>query len=106
MASFNLGIRPVRSAGNALSGVVSTRNEARKTQATGKMLIAYFSWSGNTQGIAREIQRQTGADIYELIPIPAYSDDYNTVLMEAQRDQHNQARPALNGTVENMDAME
>ena len=36
-------------------------------------------------------------------PIPAYSDDYNTVLMEAQRDQHNQARPALTGTVENMD---
>ena len=67
------------------------------------MLIAYFSWSGNTQGIAREIQRQTGADIYELIPIPAYSDDYNTVLMEAQRDQHNQARPELTGTVENMD---
>ena len=103
MASFNLGIRLVRSAGNALSGVVSTSNEARKAQATGKMLIAYFSWSGNTQGIAREIQRQTGADIYELIPIPAYSDDYNTVLMEAQRDQHNQARPALTGTVENMD---
>ena len=103
MASFNLGIRLVRSTGNALSGVVSTSSETRKTQTTGKMLIVYFSWSGNTQGIAMEIQRQTGADIYELIPIPAYSDDYNTVLMEAQRDQHNQARPALTGTVENMD---
>ena len=59
------------------------------------MLIAYFSWSGNTQGIAQEIQRQTGADIFEIVPIPAYSDDYNTVLMEAQRDQHDKARPAI-----------
>jgi flavodoxin len=63
--------------------------------AQGKVLIAYFSWSGNTRGIAKEIQRQTGADILELEPAHPYSDDYNTVLMEAQADQHRQARPEL-----------
>ena len=104
MVSFNLGIRLVRSTGKALDGTVSTSSETRKTASSGKMLIAYFSWSGNTQGVAEEIQRQTGADLFELVPIPAYSDDYNTVLMEAQRDQHDQARPALRDQVENMDA--
>ena len=103
MASFNLGIRLVRSEKGALSGAVSTDSGTRQTEAKGKMLIAFFSWSGNTRGIAREIQKQTGADMFELIPIPPYSEDYNTVLMEAQRDQHAQARPALEGAVENMD---
>ncbi len=28
-------------------------------------------------------------------PVEPYSADYNTVLMEAQEDQHNQARPEL-----------
>ena len=66
------------------------------------MLIAFFSWGGNTRGIAHEIQRQTGFDLFEIEPVPAYSDDYDTVLMEAQRDQHAQARPEIAGQVENM----
>ena len=103
MASYNLGIRLVRSAGQTLSGTVSTSSEVERTPASGKMLIAYFSWSGNTQGVAQEIQRQTGADIFEIVPIPAYSDDYNTVLMEAQRDQHDQARPAIANLPESID---
>ena len=103
MASYNLGIRLVRSAGKTLSGTVSTSSEVERTQSSGKMLIAYFSWSGNTQGVAEEIQRQTGADIFEIIPIPAYSDDYNTVLMEAQRDQHEQARPAITNSPQSID---
>ena len=67
-----------------------------------RVLIAFFSWGGNTRGIAREIQRQTGFDLFEIEPMPAYSDDYNTVLMEAQRDQHAQARPEIAGHVDNM----
>ena len=103
MASFNLGIRLVRSAGNALAGTVTTSSGGEKMQTTGKMLIAFFSWSGNTRGIAEEIQRQTGADIFEILPVPAYSEDYNTVLMEAQRDQHEQARPAISNPPESID---
>ena len=103
MASYNLGIRLVRSAGKTLTGTVSTSSEVEKTKSSGKMLIAYFSWSGNTQGVAEEIQRQTGADIFEIVPVPAYSDDYNTVLMEAQRDQHEQARPAITNPPQSID---
>ena len=103
MASYNLGIRLVRSAGKTLTGTVSTSSEVEKTKSSGKMLIAYFSWNGNTQSVAEEIQRQTGADIFEIVPVPAYSDDYNTVLMEAQRDQHEQARPAITNPPQSID---
>ncbi len=103
MASFNLGIRLVRNASNLVTGTVATRTENGRTQASGKVLIAYFSWSGNTRGIAQEIQRQTGADLFEISPVNPYSDDYNTVLMEAQRDQHDKSRPELDAHVENFD---
>ena len=103
MVSFNLGIRLVRSGANTLTGSATTSGETGTTKAGGKMLIAYFSWSGNTRGIALEIQRQTGADLFEIVPIPAYSDDYNTVLMEAQRDQHDKARPAITDPLPGID---
>lgn len=64
-------------------------------------MIAYFSWSGNTQGIAEEIRKQTGADIFEIEPEKPYSESYNTVLREAQRDQRRQARPKLKNHVKN-----
>ena len=56
-----------------------------------------------TRGIAREIQRQTGADLFEITLVEPYSNDYNTVLMEAQRDQHDKARPEIAQHIDNMD---
>ena len=98
--SFNLGIRLVR--GVVGTGTVSAQTKQEATGNGSKILIAYFSWSGNTQGIAEEIHRQTGADIFEITPEKPYSENYNTVLREAQRDQHRQARPKLKNHVENI----
>ena len=100
--SFNIGIRLVRNAVIGEGNVVSTSNENTE-KAGSKVLIAYFSWGGNTAGIAEEIQSQTGADLFEITLINPYSTDYNTVLDEAQRDQNEQARPELATYVENME---
>ncbi|MFR1479266.1 MAG: flavodoxin [Hydrogeniiclostridium mannosilyticum] len=89
-------------AGSGAGSVVSTGTENTES-AGGKVLIAYFSWGGNTAGIAEEIQSQTGADLFEITLVNPYSTDYNTVLDEAQRDQNEQARPELATHVENMD---
>lgn len=77
---------------------------ALNAQNKPKILIAYFSWGGNTRGIAKEIQRQTGADIFEIVPQKAYSSNYNTCLEEAQRDQRKQVRPALKGSAGNFES--
>ena len=76
----------------------------QKVEHTGsrKILIAYFSWSGNTRGIAKEIQRQTGGDLFEIVCETPYSNDYSTVLKEAKRDLEKQARPKLATHVKNM----
>lgn len=102
-SSFNIGIRLVLNAAAGTGNV--TGNAAQQTENTevGNVLIAYFSWGGNTEGIAEEIQNQTGANLFEITPVYPYSDDYNTVLEEAQRDQNEQARPELADHVENIE---
>ena len=102
LKSSNIGVRLVRNADSSPDGII-TAKENIKAEKTGKLLIVYFSWSGNTRGIAQEIQRLTGADIVELTPVEPYSDDYNTVLMQAQEDQHRQARPELNEHIDNIE---
>lgn len=101
--SFNLGIRLVLNAAPGAGSVPSTGAQHNSNSESGKILIAYFSWGGNTKGVAEEIQRQTGADLFEITLVNPYSSDYNTVLDEAQRDQNAQARPELAGHVDNMD---
>lgn len=100
--SFNIGIRLVRNAVSGSGSVVSA-DLKNNSNSNGKVLIAFFSWGGNTKGIAEEIQSQTGADLFEIKLVHPYSTDYNTVLNEAQRDQNKQARPELATHVENMD---
>lgn len=45
-----------------------------------KALIVYYSWSGNTKQIADEIQKQTGADVFEIVPETPYTKDYDTLV--------------------------
>ena len=100
--SFNIGIRLVRNA-VAGNGSISSAGTEHTGENSGKVLIAFFSWGGNTKGIAEEIQSQTDADLFEIELVHPYSNDYNTVLDEAQRDQNAQARPEIKNHVENMD---
>ena len=101
-SSFNLGIRLVRNAVVGTGNVVADISE-KSENSGGKVLIAYFSWSGNTRGVAEEIARQIDADLFEITMVTPYSTDYNTVLEQAQADQSVQARPQLASHVENME---
>lgn len=52
---------------------------------------------------AEEIQRQIGADLFEITMVKPYSNDYNTVLDRTQQAQNAQARPELATHIGNMD---
>ena len=67
-----------------------------------KVLVAYFSATGTTKGVAERLAGALGADLFEIEPEKPYSSDYNTVLREAQRDQRVQARPKLKGQVKDI----
>lgn len=87
----------------APESTVPTESAQPETEAGSTSLVVYFSWSGNTESVANEIQAQTGADIFEIVPAEPYTDDYNTLLDIAQEEQANGARPAIADTVENFD---
>lgn len=81
----------------------SVSSQSERTSGDGKILVAYFSHSGNTKGIAEDIQKKTGADIFEITTVNKYASDYNTVLDEAKAEQNDNARPELSSKVENME---
>lgn len=69
-------------------------------------MVVYFSWSRNTQNISKEIQKQTNLDIFEIVPEVTYSDDYDTVVDDAKKEQLEKSRPKIKNRVENIDEYE
>ena len=78
----------------------NTGDGAGSSEEDGGALIVYFSWSGNTEAVAQEIQSQTGADLFEIVPAEPYTDDYDELLDIAQEEQSSDARPAIADTVD------
>lgn len=82
----------------------SEETTALEEASEGGMLVAYFSWSGNTEQMARIIAGETGADLFEIVPATPYTDNYDELLDIAQREQADNARPELSAQVENWDS--
>lgn len=81
----------------------SQNDSSTPTETEAKSIVVYFSWSGNTENVAKSIQSQTDSDLFEIVPQTPYSDDYDTVLDLAQEEQSTDARPAISGSIENME---
>lgn len=62
-----------------------------------KVLIVYFSYSGVTKGIAERLQQKTGGDIFELIPVDAYSKDMYEASDRAKEELESGKLPELTG---------
>ena len=72
-----------------------------------KILVAYFSATGTTKGVAEHIANGLNADIYEIVPEEPYTDadlDYNDNNSRTTIEMNDpDARPAISGSVENME---
>ena len=58
---------------------------------------------GNTMKMARIIAEQTGADLFELVPVVPYPTSYDECLDVATEEQRTDARPEYEGEIENWD---
>lgn len=82
------------------SGPAESIASAPPEAGAAKALVVYFSRSGSTRSVATEIQKQTNADIFEIIPEQPYTGDYNALLDIAKEEQRTKARPALSSTID------
>ena len=82
----------------------STSEGASQNMNNGKkILVAYFSWSGNTKAVAEEIHKQVGGDIVEIVPATPYSETYSVTVAKAKAEQAANARPAISTKIADFD---
>lgn len=100
--SYNTGTSTNQPASSGLqSGAITSQtassSETPLNSSGGekKILVAYFSWSGNTQEMASYIAQQTGGDLLELQPETPYPTDYNQCGEVALNERDTNARPAI-----------
>lgn len=93
-----------------------------KSEAS-RVLVAYFSWAdnvilaedvdvvaspsviapGNVQELAGWIQEETGGDLFSIRVTDPYPSDWDDCLARANQERGDQARPALQEPVENLE---
>ena len=98
-------------------------SEGMDPQTGSHILVAYFSWAdnaileddvdavsspsviapGNVQELAGWVQEETGGDLFPIRVTEPYPSDWDDCLARANQEQGDQARPALEETVENLD---
>jgi flavodoxin len=60
-----------------------------------KMLIIYYSFSGNTKYIAEKLREKTGGDVFEIETVKTYPSEYSALTEEAKRELQESDLPAL-----------
>ena len=74
------------------------------------ILVAYFSATNNTEGIAQKLAGGLDADLYEIEPEVPYTDEdlnYGDSSTRATQEQNDpDVRPEISGSVENMEQYE
>ena len=77
-----------------------------ETKMEKKVLVVYFSASGTTKGVARQLAEVAGADLHEIKPEQPYTDadlDWNDKQSRSSvemQDKH--SRPAITNKLQNM----
>ena len=60
-----------------------------------EILIAYYSWHGNTRKIAQLIQQKTGGTLFEIEPVQPYTTNYREAVAQAKEEIQSGFRPDL-----------
>ena len=60
-----------------------------------KVLVVYFSHSGNTREMAQQIHEQVGGDIMELQTVAPYPNNYLSLVIQAREERQAGFKPPL-----------
>lgn len=71
-----------------------SRKETPKEEAP-KMLVLYYSQTGNTKAVAQEIANKLGADIEEITMVDPYDPDFQATIDRCKKDQEQGVLPEI-----------
>lgn len=98
------GIAVVALLAAAAYKVMAQTGEENKPMNTqnAKILIAYYSYSGNTKEVAEAIQKEIGGDLFEIKADGTYPDEYRPMTEQAKKEIDAGFRPKLTTSVADM----
>ncbi|WP_094605785.1 hypothetical protein SPSIL_005650 [Sporomusa silvacetica DSM 10669] len=67
-----------------------------------KILVTYFSHSGNTRRVAEQIHNLVGGDMFEIKTVAPYPTGYQESVEAAKKEKETDGRPQLSAKVDNM----
>ncbi|MBN1648631.1 MAG: flavodoxin, partial [Spirochaetales bacterium] len=59
------------------------------------ILIAWYSWSGNTEKLAGFIRKATGGTLHRIVPVKPYPRSYNEAVDQAKSETESGFHPEL-----------
>ena len=65
-----------------------------------KVLVAYFSWSGNTKPLAEWVADEADGELHRIIPANPYPTDYDENADRAKYELDNNILPELSGLID------
>jgi len=89
---------------SAASDAAEDNSASQEASESGGILVAYFSHTNNTKVIAEQIQGQVGGDLFRIVSVDAYPEDYNECVDQARKELDENFRPVLQTSVESMDS--
>ena len=82
---------------------LQSQNKKTTDNKDKKVLVVYYSRSGNTRAVAEHIQKTIGSDIFEIKPLRVYPEDYRGTTDAAKEEKDANARPTIQSCPANIE---
>lgn len=80
----------------------TAQDKIEQTPVSSKILIAYYSHSGNTKAMAKQIQEATKGKVFEIVPEKPYTEEYRALIEQAKKEINDGYKPALKNKIDSI----
>ena len=88
---------------NSSGAAVNDSTTKSGSEKVSGILIAYFSWSGNSKSETELIQEKTGGTLFEIVREEPYPEDYTECTEVAKKEKEDNERPSIKNSLESLD---
>lgn len=76
----------------------------RQNPPTRRILVAFFSWSGNTRRLAGQIHKLVGGELFEIVSVDKYPSGYDATVRQAKKELDARYVPGLVSEVDDLES--